>query len=97
MIGLLTFQLTNNFGAHLHTIALYNKIKDLGYTCEIVDYRSPELINRETKSFRLVGLSPKKIVALCYIVINKRKSINHCVLISENYTKVRSYLFTLIL
>ena len=27
MIGLLTFQLTNNFGAHLHTIALYNKIK----------------------------------------------------------------------
>lgn len=60
MIGLLTFQLTNNFGAHLHTIALYNKIKDLGYTCEIVDYRSPELINRETKSFRLVGLSPKR-------------------------------------
>lgn len=88
MIGLLTFQLTNNFGAHLHTIALYNKIKDLGYTCEIVDYRSPELINRETKSFRLVGLSPKKIVAFVLYSYKQKKSINHCVLISENIQRL---------
>lgn len=78
MIGLLTFQLTNNFGAHLHTIALYNKIKDLGYTCEIVDYRSPELINRETKSFRLVGLSPKKIVA--FVLYSYKQNLNSATL-----------------
>ena len=88
MIGLLTFQLTNNFGAHLHTIALYNKIKDLGYTCEIVDYRSPELINRETKSFRLVGLSPKKIVAFVLYSYKQKKKYKSLCLDLRKYTKV---------
>lgn len=53
MIGILTFQATNNFGAYLHAIALYEKIKELGYDCEVIDYMSPELIRRETESLKM--------------------------------------------
>lgn len=53
MIGILTFQATNNFGAHLHAIALQRKIQQLGYECEIIDYLSPELVRRETASFKV--------------------------------------------
>lgn len=59
--GILTFHTTNNFGAFLHTIALYKKVTDLGYDCEIVDYQNPELIRRETDDFR-IHLSPMGII-----------------------------------
>ena len=53
MIGILTFQTTNNFGAYLHTVALARKVKELGYDCEVIDYLCPELIRRETASFKM--------------------------------------------
>ena len=61
MIGILTFQSTNNFGAHLHTIALYNKVKELGYDCEIIDYLCPALLKREADEYRLTA-SPKRLL-----------------------------------
>lgn len=39
MIGILTFQHSNNFGALLQTFGLYKKVTDLGFDCEIIDYR----------------------------------------------------------
>lgn len=59
--GILTFHTTNNFGAFLHTIALYKKVTELGYDCEIVDYQNPELIRRETEDFR-IHFSPMGII-----------------------------------
>ena len=45
--GILTFHRTSNFGSCLQTYALYKKIADLGYDCEIVDYRCEAVENRE--------------------------------------------------
>lgn len=47
MIGLLTFQDTNNFGSYLQTYGLYKKVVDLGYDCEIIDYKCPALVRKE--------------------------------------------------
>lgn len=60
-IGILTFQATNNFGAYLHTIALCKKVTELGFDSEIIDYKSPELIRRETEDFKM-SLSPRKMI-----------------------------------
>lgn len=46
-IGLLTFHRTTNFGSCLQTFGLYKKIEDLGFTCELIDYRCPAIENRE--------------------------------------------------
>lgn len=67
-IGILTFQSTNNFGAYLHTIALFKKVVSLGYDCEIIDYNSPELTKRETQDFKF-RFSLKGILG--YLVCNR--------------------------
>lgn len=39
MIGLLTFHNSNNFGSLLQTYGLYRKVTELGFDCEVIDYR----------------------------------------------------------
>ena len=80
MIGILTFQSTNNFGAHLHTIALYNKVKELGYDCEIIDYLCPALLKRETDEYRL-SANPKRL--LWYIFYGHTLKDKYCQLSKE--------------
>lgn len=46
-IGIITFHRTSNFGSCLQSFGLYRKIMDLGYTCEIIDYRCPAIERRE--------------------------------------------------
>ena len=46
-IGLLTFHRTTNFGSYLQTFGLFKKIEDLGFKCEIIDYRCPAIEKRE--------------------------------------------------
>lgn len=46
-IGLLTFHRTTNFGSYLQTYGLFKKIQDLGFDCEIIDYRCPAIEKRE--------------------------------------------------
>ena len=46
-IGLLTFHRTTNFGSYLQTFGLFKKIEDLGFNCEIIDYRCPAIEKRE--------------------------------------------------
>lgn len=79
-IGILTFQATNNFGAYLHTIALYKKVSELGYDCEIIDYKSPELIRRESKDFK-PDLSLKKIIS--YLLFGRDLKSKYRVLQNE--------------
>ena len=38
-IGLLTFHDTTNFGSLLQTYGLYYVVKQIGYDCEVIDYR----------------------------------------------------------
>lgn len=47
-IGLLTFHRTTNFGSYLQAYGLYKKIVDMGYDCEIIDYRCPAIEKRES-------------------------------------------------
>lgn len=46
-IGLLTFHRTTNFGSCLQAYGLYKKIVNLGYNCQIIDYRCPAIEKRE--------------------------------------------------
>lgn len=52
MIGLLTFQDTNNFGACLQAVALYSHIKKLGHDIEIINYHNETIYNNEVLSLR---------------------------------------------
>ena len=38
-IGVMTFHIAHNYGAMLQAYALPTVIKNLGYNCEIIDYR----------------------------------------------------------
>lgn len=87
MIGILTFQATNNFGAHLHVIALYRKIQELGYDCEVIDYQSPNLIARETSSFRNLGWNPKR--RLGYLLWGRKVEQKYKILLKELRTYVK--------
>lgn len=87
MIGILTFQATNNFGAHLHVIALYQKMKELGYDCEVINYMSPNLIRRETTSFRNLGCNPKRWLA--YLLWGREVMDKYKVLLREQKTYVK--------
>ena len=46
-VGIITFHRTNNFGSQLQAFALYQAICNLGYNCEIIDYRCPAIESRE--------------------------------------------------
>lgn len=61
MIGLLTFQETNNFGACLQALALYYRVKKLGYDVEIIDYRNTRIYKNEVASLK-PHFSPKGIL-----------------------------------
>ena len=46
-IGLITFHETTNFGSFLQTYALYKAVMDLGYDCEVLDYKCDSIEKRE--------------------------------------------------
>ena len=72
--GLLTFHRTTNFGSLLQTYALYQKIKDLGYDCSIIDYRCPAIEKRENLNTRLFSGSIKIVLRnLLFLPLYKRK------------------------
>lgn len=61
-IGVLTFHRTTNFGSALQTFALYKEISNLGFECEIIDYRCDEIEKRENLGKIKFSFNPKKIV-----------------------------------
>lgn len=66
-VGLLTYHHTTNFGSLLQTFALYKTITEIGYPCEIIDYRNEAVEQRESLlSARISRKSSKKssVIAL---------------------------------
>lgn len=61
-IGLITFHRTTNFGSLLQTYGLYKKIVDLGYSCEIIDYRCPAIEEAEYRNCKLSISDPKELI-----------------------------------
>lgn len=64
-IGILTFHRTSNFGSSLQTYGLYKKIVDLGYSCEVIDYRCPAIEKRESLVLKLKLRDLKEIARQC--------------------------------
>ncbi len=44
-VGTLTFHIANNYGAMLQAYALPIAVRNLGYDCEVIDYRFPYIYN----------------------------------------------------
>lgn len=74
-IGVLTYHHTTNFGSLLQTYALYKSITDLGYVCEIIDYRNEAVEQREflKKIYQCRGIRELKSY-LQYSKYRKRKA-----------------------
>ena len=61
-IGLITFHRTTNFGSLLQTYGLYKKIVDLGYNCEVIDYRCPAIEKAEYRNYKLDISNPRELI-----------------------------------
>lgn len=73
-IGLITFHRTTNFGSSLQTFGLYKKINNMGYDCELVDYRCPAIEKREGIDEKLIlNQSLKNIVKSILFQPKKKK------------------------
>ncbi len=59
-IGILTFQDSSNFGSALQTYALWKKVNDYGYDCEIIDYICDEIKKNELPSIKLGNIKEIK-------------------------------------
>lgn len=46
-VGLITYHHTSNFGSLLQTYSLYKRVTELGFDCEIIDYRNTAVEKRE--------------------------------------------------
>lgn len=92
-IGILTFHRTTNFGSVLQTYGLYRKIADLGYDCEIIDYRCPSIESRESLDTRILSGSLKKTIRnVLFLPAYKKKAAalfaftNSSMKVSKPYT-----------
>lgn len=79
-VGLLTYHHTTNFGSLLQTFALYKTITEIGYPCEIIDYRNEAVEQREfiKKLYNAVAFGRLNII---FSIVNteERKQKNlHC-------------------
>lgn len=73
-IGILTFHRTTNFGSLLQTYGLFKKIENLGYDCEIIDYRCPAVEKRENLNTSINFFNIKSLIKyfLFQKTINKK-------------------------
>lgn len=89
-IGTLTYHDTTNYGAVLQAYALQNKIQDLGYDCEIIDYKCDTI----TKRYEIIELrkskSLKQFVKSLLSNTNKRKLKEKFVNFNKTYQKISS-------
>lgn len=65
-VGIITFHRANNYGAVLQAYALQTSIEKMGYSCDIVDYRSDYL----EKSYRTFLVSKKGIQGFLSALVN---------------------------
>lgn len=83
-IGLLTYHHTTNFGSLLQTYGLYKAVQDMGYLCEVIDYRNEAVEKREfiKKVYQCHGLKEIKN-HLKYSKFRKRKAIAFSVFVDK--------------
>lgn len=82
--GLLTFHDTTNFGSWLQTYGLYSAIEELGYQCNVIDYKCNEIAKREIPQKLNFTLNPKAILKDILFTSTLRKKYNSlCKLSSE--------------
>lgn len=81
-IGVLTYHRTVNFGSQLQAYALYKTVKDMGASCEIIDYRNNIIEKREfmKKIYQCRSLSELKSYVLYYRCRKKRERSFDCFL-----------------
>lgn len=93
-IGLITFHETTNFGSFLQTYGLYTAIKNLGYDCEIVDYKCESIVKRELPKTKPESYSLKNVAL--YLILEKKlqkkfasfqNTIHSCMKLSKSYNK----------
>ena len=76
-IGILTFHDTSNFGSYLQTYGLYKKIKDLGYSCEVIDYQCNSIIEREVIPPFKFTVNPRLVLIELLFNRVRRKKYNN--------------------
>ena len=90
-LGIITFHRTSNFGSCLQAYGLYKKIADLGWECELIDYRCPAIEAREEinsrMSFNLRSIA-KSILYQPIIAKKYRQLLNF---LGKNAVLSRSY------
>ncbi len=86
--GVLTFHRTTNFGSYLQTYGLYKKICDLGYECEIIDYRCPAIESRESLKPTRSIFNPKEIARRILIMPALNKKAENLVRFSNDNMKL---------
>lgn len=74
-IGLLTFHDTCNFGSLLQTYGLYRAIVDLGYDCEVIDYRCQNIVDREIPKPLGFTLNVKQV--LLYFLVGRHRNVKY--------------------
>lgn len=85
-IGLLTYHHTTNFGSLLQTYALHKTIIEMGYSCEIIDYRNEAVEQREfiKKIYQCCSLREIKN-HLQYSKHKKRKAKEFAIFLRDNF------------
>lgn len=93
-IGLITFHETTNFGSFLQTYGLYKAINNLGYDCEVIDYKCESIMKRELPKTKPESYSLRNLAI--YLLLEKRlqkkytsfhNTIYSCMKLSKPYNK----------
>lgn len=72
-IGLITFHDTTNFGSFLQTYGLYKTLLNMGYNCEVIDYKCKAIVKKELPKKKPLNYSIREIVKFILIDRMTRK------------------------
>ena len=91
-IGILTFHNAVNYGAILQAFALQNKLCNMGYDAEIIDYRNP-CISQGNSSWNLSSLNIKKIIYACIAYRDNKKKIRKFILFRQQRLRLSNQIY----
>ena len=89
--GIITFHRTANFGSCLQAYALHKAVADLGYPCDLIDYRCPAVEDREGIGKRRSRTVKGFLQNMIYGPVRKRKSRNLLSFLERNASFSEGY------
>ncbi len=96
--GIITFHETTNFGSLLQTFGLYKAIENLGYECEVIDYKCESIQRRELPTLFRIPKSIKDFAKMLLIdtkAWKKLNALNHFLydhmILSQSYVRSSIY------